>query len=833
MGTFMLLCLAGIAGAQPQPTAWLDTDRTEPPETKYKTFFSKTINGEASYLVYLPPGYDETDRRYPVLYWLHGTGGAQRAGGDFVQRLDAAIRQSKSPAIMVILVNGLAAATMYCDTRDGKWPLETVIVNDLIPHVDATYRTIASRQSRGVEGFSMGGFGAAHLGFKFPDLFGVVSILAPALLGPDLTIGPVNQWRQHLEGPMGGDVEYFQANNPFTLAERNADRIRGRQTIRIAAHLEPQNWLVERCERLSQTLRRNGIEQEFQVRSNVTEHNYRLLYDDMGEAVFAFFEKGFAKAVPLGTVPELAEPCAAGPLPNTTCRRLQVRCDPLNPVDVQIRITEPAAGVPVRGTVLFGSGGSGTGFYAAGADGQALFRDLAGMGFRIVDRAWVGPDGWTTGEGGMRKTSCRHATLLTWIRDRIHTQGKFVASGNSGGSAEIGYALTTWERGDILDLAVPTSGPATARLDYVCANPPPPEWVAMCPANVPPGALECTPSCTLPADQGVCYQASRTPTPEILRADSVVHPEAALHYSKTRVHFLYGTRDCGQSVPAGLTWSANVTGERIIEFVPNTPHGMFSTPEGREAIRRAIDLGTAQSVANVSSASYRASPVAAGAIVTAFGSGLATTTAAASALPLPTALGGSTVKVRDSKGSERLAPLFSVSPTQASYLMPDATALGLAAVTITSGSGVVSQGAPQIVAVAPGLYTLDASGRGLAAAFVQRIKADGARSTEAVGRYDPAQGKWVAIPIDLGAETDQVFLELYGTGLRSRSSLDQVTCRIGGLDAPVTYAGAQVGTLGLDQVNVRLPRTLAGRGEVNVTLTVQGQEANSVKVSIK
>jgi len=58
---------------------------------------------------------------------------------------------------------------MYCDSRDGKYPLETVIVSDLIPHVDAACRTIAAREGRGLDGFSMGGFGAAHLGFKYPD----------------------------------------------------------------------------------------------------------------------------------------------------------------------------------------------------------------------------------------------------------------------------------------------------------------------------------------------------------------------------------------------------------------------------------------------------------------------------------------------------------------------------------------------------------------------------------------------------------------------------------------------------------------------------------------
>lgn len=295
----------------------------------------------------------------------------------------------------------------------------------------------------------------------------------------------------------------------------------------------------------------------------------------------------------LGHVTVLPNACpqGPGPLPGTVCLRLEVHCALMQPVQVSLRITPPATGVPVRGTVVFGSGGSGTGFYAAGADGQALFQSLTTMGFHVVDRAWAGPNGWTTAEVGLRLQSCRYATLLTWIFDNVHTQGAFVASGNSGGSAEVGYALTTWGRGEILDLAVPTSGPAVARLDFACGQPTPPEWLSMCPGIVPPGALACTPTCTLPPSNGVCHQLPGTPTIADLREDSVVHSAAALHYPLTLVHFLYGELDCGPSVPIGLTWANNVSSFKVIEFVANTPHGMHTTSEGREAIRRAIDLG--------------------------------------------------------------------------------------------------------------------------------------------------------------------------------------------------------------------------------------------------
>ncbi|MCI0422902.1 MAG: hypothetical protein L0312_27375, partial [Acidobacteria bacterium] len=246
--------------------------------------------------------------------------------------------------------------------------------------------------------------------------------------------------------------------------------------------------------------------------------------------------------------------------------------------------------------------------------------------------------------------------------------------------------------------------------------------------------------------------------------------------------------------------------------------------------------GTAlPTIANVSAASYR-SALAAEAIVAAFGSNLATVTLSASNIPLPTMLGGVSVRVLDGAKTERLAPLFFVSPTQVNYQMPTGTANGAATITITSGDGAISTGMAQIAAVAPGLFSANASGQGVAAALALRIRADGSQRYEPAAQFDPAQSRFVAVPIDLGPETDQVFLILFGTGIRHRSSLASTSAKLGGpngVDGQVTFAAAQDGFVGLDQVNVRIPRNLIGRGEVDVALTVDGQAANTVMINIK
>ena len=245
----------------------------------------------------------------------------------------------------------------------------------------------------------------------------------------------------------------------------------------------------------------------------------------------------------------------------------------------------------------------------------------------------------------------------------------------------------------------------------------------------------------------------------------------------------------------------------------------------------------ARAVATVSAASFSGATLAREAIVAAFGVSLATATQAANSLPLPVELAGTTVRVRDSAGEERLAPLFFVSPGQINYQIPLGTTAGAATVIATSGAGALSIGDVTIAAVAPGVFTANQNGQGVPAALVLRVKADGTQSFESVLRFDAARNQFVATPIDLGPDlgdaSDQVFLILFGTGWRFRSALSAVTCDIGGVNSEVSFAGEQSEFVGLDQMNVRLARSLAGRGEMDVKVTVDGKAANTVRISVK
>jgi len=238
------------------------------------------------------------------------------------------------------------------------------------------------------------------------------------------------------------------------------------------------------------------------------------------------------------------------------------------------------------------------------------------------------------------------------------------------------------------------------------------------------------------------------------------------------------------------------------------------------------------SFATLNAASFASGvPLAVEAIASGFApGGLASSTLAAAAVPLPTRLGTTSVEL--SQGPLRLlAPLFFVSPGQINYLLPPLLQIGPATVTVLNLDTPVARGEIQIRAVAPGLFSANANGRGVAAALALLVDAAGNQTFLPVFAGPPAT--LVPVPIDLGSATQQVILMLFGTGLRGRSVLSAVRVRMGGADAEVLYAGAQGGFAGLDQVNVGIPRSLRGRGEVLVEVTVDGVGANQVTVAIR
>jgi uncharacterized protein (TIGR03437 family) len=231
---------------------------------------------------------------------------------------------------------------------------------------------------------------------------------------------------------------------------------------------------------------------------------------------------------------------------------------------------------------------------------------------------------------------------------------------------------------------------------------------------------------------------------------------------------------------------------------------------------------------SVVSAATGSSTVSPESIASYYGTNLASDTAQPSTLPLPTTLAGASIQVQDSAGATRSAPLFYVSPTQINFEVPAGTAVGVAKFTVTNSSNAtVAMSTANVQNVAPGLFTADSTGKGVAQAQAIHMGVNGQSSIMPI--YQCSGATCSSTPINLGVDTP-TYLELYGTGIRNQSN---VSVTINGSSVPVLYAGSQGGFVGLDQVDVTIPLSMRGSGETNLVLTVDGQTANTVRVNIQ
>jgi uncharacterized protein (TIGR03437 family) len=262
----------------------------------------------------------------------------------------------------------------------------------------------------------------------------------------------------------------------------------------------------------------------------------------------------------------------------------------------------------------------------------------------------------------------------------------------------------------------------------------------------------------------------------------------------------------------------------------------FTAPDGTQLAGDVVILPRAVwpslTLANVSAGGYGLGPLAPGSIASAFGQNLAAQSVAATGTP-PLSLGGVTVSVTDSAGVARQAQLYYVSSQQVNYVIPADSAAGLATVSISADGQVTATGQIEIIPAAPTLFIVNAEN--LAAANVVRVSQNGDQTFESIYQTDQ-NGNISALPIDLGSETDSVYLVLYGTGIRNIGRLGGFSATIGGiLSAPATYVGPQGTYAGLDQVNLLLPPGLASASArtVSVEITLDGQPSNRVTLLIQ
>lgn len=224
-----------------------------------------------------------------------------------------------------------------------------------------------------------------------------------------------------------------------------------------------------------------------------------------------------------------------------------------------------------------------------------------------------------------------------------------------------------------------------------------------------------------------------------------------------------------------------------------------------------VDLNSPPVLSIVNSASYASGPVAPQEIVTLFGPGIAS---------------GQTVQITDSTGKAQPAQVFYIASGQTSILIPSGLAPG--AVTIAAGTSI---GRTTIASSAPGLFSMNSDGAGVAAANAFTVTAAGQTVNQTLFTCHPtAVRSCLPSPLSLGAATDTLYVSLYGTGISGAAA---VQCFAAGQSVPVLYAGPVAAYPGLDQVNISIPRSLAGTGDLGVYLVADGVASNVVALNVQ
>jgi enterochelin esterase-like enzyme len=300
------LMLGGMAHAKltapllrtgPQPPLQWVTPRAEGVGLSFHTFLSQAAGAKVSFHVYAPSAYTaDPARRFPVVYWLHGSGGGVPGISRLSALADEAISAGKAPPFLMVFVNGLEMG-MYIDWANGRAPLETVIIHELRPHIDANWRTIATREGRLLDGFSMGGYGAARFGFRYPELFQNVSMMGAGPMQETLDRTPRAssvQAKSLLRDVYGGKQARFLAVSPRRYAEQNATTLARGSRLRLVIGDRDETFDSNR--NFHDHLMRLGIPHQWIVLPGIG-HDPMGVLAAMGDQHWAFYRDAFAAVV--------------------------------------------------------------------------------------------------------------------------------------------------------------------------------------------------------------------------------------------------------------------------------------------------------------------------------------------------------------------------------------------------------------------------------------------------------------------------------------------------------------------------------------------------------
>ncbi len=257
-------------------------ERLKSPGLEHGTFKSLSMGIDVGYYIYLPPEYEATKRRFPVVYYLHGgRPGNELSSIGMVPLFHKHIQDGEVDPLIYVFVNGGKVSHYNMPSMNSMG--EDLFVKELIPHIDKTYRTIARREGRGIEGFSQGGRGTTRIMFEYPELF---CSAAPGGSGyeTEKKISENDGWEND-------KLRFQPGHNAYDRARKYAADPQ-RPQLPIMIHVGTKGFNYDNNLAYMEFLDSLGIPYEKVVAEGVP-HNNKGIYEKVGPVIMKFHERNF------------------------------------------------------------------------------------------------------------------------------------------------------------------------------------------------------------------------------------------------------------------------------------------------------------------------------------------------------------------------------------------------------------------------------------------------------------------------------------------------------------------------------------------------------------
>ena len=245
---------------------------------------SKILGRDVKYTLYLPPDYATSQRRYPVLYLLHGYTGGETDWVQFGQAnhtADKAIAAGEIPPMIIVMPDG--GNDWYANDYQGKNRYEDMFIQELIPFIDATYRTRPKKEFRAIAGLSMGGYGSLHLAAKNTELFAAVAAFSPAVFTDQEAIeAPKDRYDQTfawIYGPGEGAARLTDHWKKYSVLELMKTLPKEKlNSVRWYIDCGDDDFLYKGNDALHTTMRDMNIAHEYRIRDGAHTWTYWRTY---------------------------------------------------------------------------------------------------------------------------------------------------------------------------------------------------------------------------------------------------------------------------------------------------------------------------------------------------------------------------------------------------------------------------------------------------------------------------------------------------------------------------------------------------------------------------